>query len=220
MKIPFECDKIFLMWITWIAHYTFYVRYALQYPRPTSHPPVLVFFVGPFKPTEPTKNKFRKYSPVRDALGHIPYTKVEPLRMLVGIQIRPQIQFIVDGRYFDGFGQVAGFETWLKHQIVVGDMAGVWMCVHHVLGTANARSAKLCHIEQIVVECFMVCIHIVAIEWLLCAVQWWWFACNMCRWCWWCCCCCRWLCAIINIGDITHAIRKGCFTRAMQCMIY
>lgn len=49
--------------------------------------------------------------PVRDAFGHIPDAKVEPLRVLVGVQIRSQVQLIVDGRYFNGFGQVARLET-------------------------------------------------------------------------------------------------------------
>jgi hypothetical protein len=38
--------------------------------------------------------------------------------MSIGVEVRPEIQLIVRGRYFDSFGQIPGLEAGLKPQFV------------------------------------------------------------------------------------------------------
>lgn len=50
-------------------------------------------------------------APVQEILPHVRHLKVEPLHVLVGVEVGSQVELVVVGGDADGFGEVAGFET-------------------------------------------------------------------------------------------------------------
>lgn len=44
------------------------------------------------------------YLPIRNVFLHVGHPEIKPLRMSVGVQVCPEMQFVVSGSDFDGFG--------------------------------------------------------------------------------------------------------------------